>query len=118
MNVLVVDDSKDWRDIIVKYFKKQKPCIEMFTAATGEDAIEVLKKEKINYILLDQDLEGDLDGEDVRHAALKHCPGAKIVIISASVTSNEAVEMFKEGVIKIFPKPVQLEKVFNFVCSH
>ena len=58
MNLLIVDDSKIVRRVLTntmkRYFKAPEwPELNLFEAEDGLEAMEVMKKEKIDIMLLD-----------------------------------------------------------------
>ena len=64
--LLIVDDEKDIREWAAKFFRKRK--IEVLTASSGEEAIEIVGREKPTAMLLDITMEG-IDG------SLRPCAG-------------------------------------------
>lgn len=51
--ILVVDDEKDERDVILFLIKKYNFKLEVFQAANGRDGLEVLKENSIDILLTD-----------------------------------------------------------------
>ena len=61
-NVLVVDDEKMIREAVASYLQKQG--FEVLQAETGREALQILEKETIAFVILDLMLP-DLSGEEV-----------------------------------------------------
>ncbi|NME82671.1 response regulator transcription factor [Clostridium sp. SM-530-WT-3G] len=51
MNILIAEDEKDIRELIVLHMKKENYSI--FEASNGEEALEIFRNQKIDLILLD-----------------------------------------------------------------
>ena len=62
--LLIVDDEEDLTGILKDYFEMKD--FTVFVAATGDDAIALLRKEKPDVIVLDLLLKGKLDGLAIR----------------------------------------------------
>jgi len=54
--LLIVDDEIDVREFAANFFRKRK--VEVSTAESGEEALELLKNQKPNLILLDIKMPG------------------------------------------------------------
>ena len=49
--ILIVDDESDTRQFLANFFRKRK--IDTFTAAGGEEALEIFDKQSPGIVLLD-----------------------------------------------------------------
>ncbi len=83
--ILVVDDDRDFIKITRTILQSQH--YEIITAANGEQALEVMRREKPNLVILDIMMSYILDGLDVRRQMaadkeLKDIP----VIMATSLT--------------------------------
>ncbi|MFZ5967579.1 MAG: LytR/AlgR family response regulator transcription factor [Bacillota bacterium] len=61
LNILVVEDNRVERNNLVRMLKKLNNDIKVFEAAAGEQAIKILKQEKIGLFFLDIELP-DISG--------------------------------------------------------
>jgi len=57
--LLIVDDETDVREFAANFFRKRK--IDVTTASSGEEALEILQKQKPDLMLLDIKMTG-IDG--------------------------------------------------------
>ena len=119
--VLVVDDS--WKDIegILRYLKFEG--YNTFVAANGIEAIEILKREHVDYLILDIDMP-QMTGDNLikhiktdKHLKEKDIPG---VICTSVLDRNKVLEgksqhlinAIESGEYTLFTKPVVIGKLF------
>lgn len=69
--VLVVDDDADWRELMT--FTLEELGYEPLLAADGKAALELLRAERVDVVLLDLCMPG-LSGEQVAQALPKSAP--------------------------------------------
>ena len=113
LKVLVVDDEPGIRSgvtRILKTFRVNYPFMdedytfEVIEAATGEDGIEIIEREKPDIVLLDNKLPG-IQGIDV----LEYIRNKRYDIVVAMITSyaslDVAVKAHKFGATDFIPKP-------------
>ena len=120
--ILVVDDDPDFVEITRLILKAKGYEIE--SASSGDKALQMMRQEPPDLVLLDVMMSTVLDGVHVVHAmredaTLRHIP----VIMVSSIASSPAAELFPtDEYIPIdvwISKPVQpddlLQKVARFV---
>ena len=54
--LLIVDDETDVREFAANFFRRRK--VDTITASSGEEALQILDKEKVDLILLDINMAG------------------------------------------------------------
>jgi DNA-binding NtrC family response regulator len=83
--VLVVDDEHGIADAAAMVLEKQGYCaLATYSAA---EAIEILNRIDVALILSDINMP-NVDGVELAMAARKECPGTKVLLMSASETSE------------------------------
>lgn len=104
--ILVVDDEGDICDFVRNFFQERG--YNVLTALSGEDAIEIAKKEKPELILLDIKMKG-MDGI----AALKHIKDAnrtqKVIMVTALEDQDKMDEASRLGACDYVTKPLMLD---------
>ncbi len=97
-SVLIIEDEPALREAIKLKFEKRD--ITAFTAETGEEGLEILKKEKPNLLWLDMLLPG-ISGTEVLRAvrANKETEKLKVVVVSVSSGDEKIQEMFRMGAL-------------------
>ncbi|MGQ9524105.1 MAG: response regulator, partial [Armatimonadota bacterium] len=100
--VLVVDDELGMREGCRRVLAALGHHAEV--AATGEEALELAKKQPFDLILLDMKLPG-VSGMDLIGEFLKLDPDVVCIMITGYATIQTAVEATKRGVFEYLPKP-------------
>ncbi|WP_017295458.1 response regulator transcription factor [Geminocystis herdmanii] len=113
-NALVVDDSSTERKILVGYL--QELGITVSTAESGEEALDKLKGNIPDLIVLDVVLPGKSGFETCREVK-GNSATAKIPIIICSTKGSEMDKFWgmKQGADAYIPKPVDKEEFFSTV---
>ena len=104
-SVLVVDDE----DLTLRTVSRglRQEGFEVFTAASGEDALTIFAEEKPDLTLLDIVLPG-IDGVEVLRRLKQSNPAAIILMMSAYHMVDRAVEAMKLGAYDYLIKPFHL----------
>ena len=105
--VLVIDDVESQREVscwMLETLQYRATAVE-----SGEAAIEYLKANPVDLLLLDMVMAPGMDGRETFEAALRICPGQKAVIVSGYSKTREVVEMQAAGAGRYLRKPVRLE---------
>jgi len=119
MNLLIVDDSKIVRRVLTntmtRYFKEPKwKELNLFEAEDGLVAMDVMKKEKIDIMLLDWNMP-NMTGEEVVVAVRANKEWNKTRIVMATTEGSKAsvLAMIKKGANGYMVKPFQEEAIFK-----
>lgn len=105
--VLVVDDEPDVLDSIVDLLRAELPNAQVWAAADGSKALEVLRRERVDAILSDYRMPG-MDGLELLTQARKIAPDAARILVTAYPELQVAVRAINEAAIQNFlTKPVQ-----------
>jgi CheY-like chemotaxis protein len=87
--ILVVDDDRDFQKITRLILESNK--YEVLTASNGDQALEVMRRDKPDLVLLDIMMSYILDGLDVRREMAKDEQLRDIpVIMATSLTGSHA----------------------------
>ncbi|MDD5504312.1 MAG: response regulator [Candidatus Omnitrophica bacterium] len=115
LKVLIVDDEKEFSDSISKYLKSLN--YEVFNTYTGEQALEILERERPHVLLCDLKLSGigSIDGDDVLERLKPISPDTIPVIITAYRDESTQRKLTSKGALRILFKPIRLEEVDNLL---
>ena len=105
-SVLVVDDEELTLRTISRGLRQEG--FEVFTAASGEDALRMFQQEKPDLTLLDIVLPG-IDGVEVLRQIRQGNSAAIVVMMSAYHLVDRAVEAMKLGAYDYMVKPFHLD---------
>ncbi len=100
--VLVVDDEKLIRWSVAE--RLQRDGYEVFSAESGEQALEILAATPPDLMLLDVRLPG-IDGVQTLERALALHPELAVLMMSAHSTVDIAVDAMKHGAVDFLVKP-------------
>jgi signal transduction histidine kinase len=129
LNVLVVDDEPGIRSgvsRILNNFSVSYPFMDsdyrfnVVETATGEDAIEIIKEQKIDIVLLDNKLPG-IQGTDVLEHINKNQPEIVVMMITSYASLELAVKATNQGAYDFIPKPFtpqELKSALENVSKH
>jgi DNA-binding NtrC family response regulator len=106
--ILIVDDEKDILRALE--FILSREGYSVTTATSGEEAIELLKKDEYDLVLTDLRMEG-MDGLEVLQRTLQMRPSTLVIIMTAYATVESAVTAMKMGASDYIVKPFINEDV-------
>ncbi len=123
MNLLIVDDSKIVRRVLSNTMKRFfKPPewseLNLFEAEDGNVAMEVMKKEKIDIMLLDWNMP-NMTGPEVVEAvrANKEWNKTRIIMATTEGSKSSVLAMIKKGANGYMVKPFQEEAIFKTLTT-
>jgi two-component system response regulator PilR (NtrC family) len=108
MRILIVDDEEVLRDVLDVLLRREG--FETLTAASGEEALNVLESEEVDLVVLDVMLPG-ISGIDTLRAIRISNPALPVIVITAFSSIDGAIEAMKYGAFHYIPKPFKNEEV-------
>jgi two-component system, OmpR family, alkaline phosphatase synthesis response regulator PhoP len=106
--VLIIEDEEEIREILSFYLQGEG--LEVIEAKTGEEGIEIAKKDHLDLVITDLSMPG-MKGEKVIEILKKLPGGFKIVVSTGSIKFDESIvdgALFKpfnkENIITILQK--------------
>ena len=108
--VLVVDDEQSLRKIISIAMKKEGH--EVFTSSSAFEALDLLKQEEVDLIILDMKMPG-MGG--IEFCGRLTPPLPSLLLISGDTVSEEIQTFAKETGADFLPKPFTIKEVTNAV---
>ena len=112
--MLVVDDEKNIRLTIAQSLEKLD--LEVDHAVDGEEALQKIRQQEYQLVLLDLKLPG-MDGVEMLRQLRGFNTGVKVLIITAHGTVENAVETMKLGAVDFIQKPFTPDEVRGFVAK-
>jgi DNA-binding NtrC family response regulator len=104
--VLLVDDEKEFLEIMSERMKARD--MEVTTATSAQQALEIIEKESFDAIILDFQMPG-MDGMDALKAIKAKKPELQIILLTGYATIEKGVEAMKIGATDFIEKPADLE---------
>ena len=109
--VLVVDDETDFLETIVNRLQKRK--IDAIGVPTGEAALELMKGNPFDVILLDIKMPGGMDGIEVLREIKKIQPLTEVILLTGHASVETSIEGLKMGAFDYLIKPVKFDEVLE-----
>jgi DNA-binding NtrC family response regulator len=100
--ILIIDDEMIMRESLSGWLKRDGHVV--VTAASGEDAMQILKHSRFDILLVDIKMEG-MSGLDVLRLVKESDPDVAVVMITAYGSISTAVEAMKKGAYDYLLKP-------------
>jgi len=111
MKILVTDDSKMARKMVIKTLKDIiQDDIEIHEAQNGQEALDLYKKILPNIVFLDLTMPV-MDGFDALKEIKKFDNKAKVVIISADIQKLSVDKVLELGAFNFIKKPIDSVKM-------
>lgn len=112
--LLVVDDELDLRVSIKNYFSRRNFLV--FTAENGEGALDAIKENKPDLVLLDMKLTGSMEGKDVLRILREYDKDTKVAIITGDVLDEQEMQEIADlGIVDFLHKPVDIQTLENVI---
>ena len=106
--LLIVDDERSIRFGISEWARDAG--YQPFEAATGREALEQLKEQPVDAIVLDLRL-GDMDGLQVLRRLREDDAAVPVIMLSAHASFDHVVQAIKAGAFWFLPKPLDNDQL-------
>ena len=108
-SILVVDDVEEQREIASKILKKLDYSVS--TVSSGEEAVDYLKDNSVDLLILDMIMDPGIDGLETYKRIIELRPGQKALIVSGFSETKRVKKAQKLGAGAYVKKPFLLEKI-------
>ncbi len=108
-SVLVVDDVAEQRDIATRLLTRLE--YQVHAASGGEEAVEYLKSNNTDILVLDMIMTPGIDGLETYKRILEINPKQKAIIVSGFSETDRVSEAQKLGAGAYIKKPYIIEKI-------
>ena len=108
-SILVVDDIKEQREIASAIL--QKLGYSVASVSSGEEAIDYVRSNARDLVVLDMIMDPGLDGLETYKQLLKLYPHQRAVLVSGYSETDRAVRAQRLGAGAYVKKPYSLEKI-------
>src|SRR5437867_10997134 len=109
VNILVVDDDRETRELLREVLSDEGYGVK--TSGSGEEALEVGKRELFDVIISDMKLGPDMDGLDVLRAYKSVRPDSEVILTTAFGSMETAIEAVKARAFDYISKPFKIDEV-------
>ena len=113
--LLIVDDQYGIRLLLQEIFKKEG--YEVFQAANGFQAIDIVVKDCPDLVILDMKIPG-MDGVEILKRIKEINKDIKVILMTAYGELDIIEEAKKLGALQYFPKPFDIDEIKKVVREH
>ena len=103
--VLIVDDEKDFLDIMAERIEARG--MDVSTATSAEDALEMVRTESYDAVIMDL-MMPEMDGFKALKLFKETRPDVQIILLTANVPEETCIEAIKLGAMDVIEKPADL----------
>lgn len=115
--ILLVDDEPDILDSLKELLEAAIPNVEVLTAPSGEDALELLGANNVKILVSDFKMPG-MNGMELLRAAKEKAPKVPRVLMTAFPDLQIAIQAINEAAIQnFFTKPLDPDEVLKVVTD-
>ena len=108
-SILVVDDTKEQREVACIVLKKLG--YRVCSVTGGEKALTFLRQNRVDLLILDMIMDPGIDGLETYKRVLEIYPGQKAIIATGYAETERVKEAMKLGVGTYIKKPYTIEKL-------
>lgn len=114
--VLIVDDEETLTWSMAKSLSKDRDKYEVIIANNGKEAINILKKNKVDLVITDIRMP-DINGLDLLVKIRKEYPEIKVIIMTAYGSSDVQKEANRRGSIYYVEKPFEISDIRKIIVD-
>ncbi len=107
--ILIVDDIETQRDVLKNLLEKLG--YVTIVVSGGEEAVEYLKNNDVDLMLLDMIMDPGINGRETYERIIQIKPGQKAILMSGFIETAEVKKAQALGAGKYVKKPLTLKKV-------
>ncbi|SHN66102.1 response regulator [Desulfovibrio litoralis] len=118
MHILMIDDESEFLELMQQRFEKRNIAITTFTS--GLKALDLLKKEEFDAVVLDVKMP-EIDGLELLKRIKVLKPDLPVVVLSGHAGVNTALSAVETGAADYIMKPVAINDLIfrlNEIIKH
>jgi DNA-binding NtrC family response regulator len=112
INVMIVDDETDLLESLQRVFIRRK--LNTLIADSGPKALELLKEELVDVMVLDVKMPG-MDGLEVLRRVKEKYPYLQVIMLSGHPSVEAALEGVKLGASEYLKKPADIDELIGTI---
>lgn len=105
MHILIVDDEQEFLELMQNRLHKRG--FSVITAGTGEAALESVRRENFDAMVLDVKMPG-IDGLEVLRRAKQIRPELPVILLTGHASTEAAIMGVESGAVDYLLKPVPI----------
>lgn len=108
--ILMVDDEEDLMKTVVNRLNKRN--FKTTGVLSGEEALETIKKDPFDIVVLDVKMRG-IDGIETLRELKKIDPGIEVILLTGHASVDAALDGMKLGAYEFLMKPCKIEELIE-----
>ncbi|SLM28023.1 Response regulator receiver domain protein [Desulfamplus magnetovallimortis] len=110
MKMMLVDDEERYLKTTSKLIQKRG--VEVLTASSGKDALEILQRNLVHVVILDVKMP-DMDGNETLQEIKKRFPLVEVIMLTGHATVDSAIDGLKAGAFDYLMKPADIDEIME-----
>jgi len=110
MKMMLVDDEERFLATTQKLLAKND--IEVVTATSGQEALEILRQKNVHVVILDVKMPG-MDGIATLKEIKNRFPMVEVIMLTGHATVESAIEGLKSGATDYLMKPTGIDELID-----
>ncbi len=106
MKIMLVDDEERFLSTTQKLLTRKG--IDVVTAASGAEALEMLQHKHIHVVILDVKMPG-MDGNETLKEIKRQLPLVEVIMLTGHATVESAIDGLKCGATDYLMKPTEID---------
>jgi two-component system response regulator HydG len=107
--ILVVDDERDHADGMVEAIAKLEA--NAIAVYSGEDALDIIQGKRVDVVITDLKLGGDIDGLVILEQAKRANKQTQVILVTAYATIETCKQAIKAGAYDYLVKPIDINQL-------
>lgn len=114
MTLMLVDDEERYLLTTAKLMEKKG--IDVLTAQSGEQALDLLRTHEVHVVILDIKMPG-MDGFKTLRAIKTLYPPVEVIFLTGHATMDSAIEGLQFGAFDYVMKPADIDDILAKACE-
>jgi DNA-binding NarL/FixJ family response regulator len=114
MRVLIVDDHTLFRESLSRLLESETDYRIVGTCATVDDALQIMRKDRIDLVMLDYDL-GEQPGTQLLNEARKNGFDGRVLMVTGGMSDSTMLHALDNGASGIFLKNSPLSELIQAI---
>ena len=110
MKMMLVDDEERFLSTTKKLLERKG--IDVLTATSGPEALEILREHNVHVVILDVKMPG-MDGIATLKQIKRQYPMVEVIMLTGHATAESAVEGLKSGAADYLMKPTDIDELLQ-----
>ena len=110
MKMMLVDDEERFLSTTKKLLARKG--IDVLTATSGPEALEILREHNVHVVILDVKMPG-MDGIATLKQIKRQYPMVEVILLTGHATAESAVEGLKSGAADYLMKPTDIDELIQ-----